>query len=450
MKDSADAADPPGPALGAGLYAPPAVDLAAIVRLARRLLGVAAAVAVVDPVGASQRRSWIDRAAEAPPAAALEAAALALPAEPTTWIADLSELPAGQTGPRALLPPSVRFLAANAIGNGLLAVFDAAPRPRTEVDARSLADLAEAARQLLAQHATALKAVAAEREFRILAETSTDTIVRGNLDGIRLYVSPAVRDLLGYEPEELIGRRAVEIVHPDDVPGFAAMMQRVREGRREVAVAELRQRHRDGSWVWMEAAVRLTYAPGTDIADGYVASVRDIRRRKELEQRLERLASSDDLTGLPNRARFRDQLLAALAAAAATGSEHALLYLDIDRFKHVNDGFGHPAGDEVLREAALRMRSVLGDGDFIARLGGDEFGAVLVGGRARAEAAAADLLAVMATPFRYGTVDLNLGVSIGIACVPEHGLDAERVLARADRALYGAKLGGRNAFRVSE
>jgi len=196
--------------------------------------------------------------------------------------------------------------------------------------------------------------------------------------------------------------------------------------------------------------VRLTYAPGTNVADGYVASVRDIRRRKELEQRLERLASSDDLTGLPNRARFRDHLVAALAAAEATGSEYALLYLDIDRFKHVNDGFGHPAGDKVLREAALRMRSVLDDGDFIARLGGDEFGAVLAGGRKRAEVAAADLLAVMAAPFRYGAAELNLGVSIGIACVPEHGLEAERVLASADRALYRAKLGGRNAFRVSE
>lgn len=447
MKDPVEASVPPVPGPGAGSDDPPAVDLGPIVRLARRFLGAAAAVAVAAPADRSERRLWTDRAPEAPPAAALEAAALALPAAASTWIADLTRHPAELAPAIATLAPSsVRFLAAVPTGGGLLAVFDATPRQRRDDDARCLADLAQAQEQILAHHAAA----AAERGFRILAENSTDTLVRGNLDGVRLYISPAVRDLLGYEPEELIGGRAMDLVHPDDLPRFAAMMQRVREGRREVAVAEVRQRHRDGSWVWMEASVRLTCAPGTEVADGYVASVRDIGKRKELEQRLERLASLDDLTGLPNRARFRDHLVATLAEAEAGGGDYALLYLDIDRFKHVNDGFGHPAGDWVLREVALRLRSVLGEGDFIARLGGDEFAAVLSGDRARAEAAAAAFLATMAEPFRYGAVDLDLGVSIGIACVPEHGREPERILASADRALYRAKLGGRNAFRVAE
>lgn len=348
---------------------------------------------------------------------------------------------------------AARFAAAVRFGDdgeGGLIVLGGAPRSRTEDGERQLRDLAAVAAQLLAERRARDRAEAGERAFRLLAETTTDTIVRGNLDGIRLYISPAVRDLLGYEPEELVGRRAIDIVHPDDVARFADLMRQIREGRMEVGVCEIRQRHRDGSWVWMEASVRHTFDARTGEADGYVASVRGIGRRKELEQRLARLASFDDLTGLPNRAMFREQLFASIERSQSIGTPFAVLYLDLDRLKLVNDMHGHAAGDAMLREAAVRFQSALRQEDFVARIGGDEFAAIVPGGREVGERIALRLVEAAMAPLHVRGAALGFGVSIGVACIPEHGLDPDRVLAAADLALYRAKTEGRNLVRVFE
>ncbi len=365
------------------------------------------------------------------------------------WIEDTLEDATFARCPYVMERPKLRFIASTTFGPagaGRLLLFDTRARTASADNLRRLEDLGAIAQQQLSLSKAAQEAKEREAGFRLLAETSTDTIVRGNLDGIRLYVSPSVKALLGYEAEELVGRKAIELTHRDDLPAFQSLMKDVRAGRLEVGVSEQRQRHRDGSWVWLEASLRLTYDQTTGNPNGYVASVREIGRRKKLEARLAQLATSDDLTSLPNRMLFGQRLLEAVEHTRQTGRCFALLYMDIDGFKQVNDSLGHPAGDAVLRDIATRFRSVLRADDTLARLGGDEFAFILTVNRAEAAELAQHLIAMAGRPFRYGEVDIMIGLSIGIACAPEDGLHPDDLLTRADQALYNAKAAGKNTY----
>lgn len=350
--------------------------------------------------------------------------------------------------------PPARFFACvlfGRCGTGRLCLYDIRPRRLDAHDRAALDDLAAVAGQSLDLFREACAAAGREADFRLLAETSSDTIVRGNLDGVRLYISPSVRTLLGYEPEELIGHRAAELVHPDDAAPFGAMMQRVRAGDLDVGVTEMRQRHRDGAWVWMEASVRLTHDPVSGAPNGYVASVRGVAERKRTEARLEHLASHDSLTGLPNRTLLARRLDAAIAGARSGGQPFALLCMDLDHFKPVNDTHGHQAGDAVLREVAVRLRAAIRPSDTAARLGGDEFAVIhtIKASPAEAAAVAERLIQAVAEPFRVGDVPVFIGLSIGIVCAPAGGLDPDALLSAADRALYDAKTAGRNTYRFA-
>lgn len=366
------------------------------------------------------------------------------------WIADTQTHEVCRTGPQIYLTSSVRFIAHAPFGTpelgGWLRLFDTHPHSTSAQALSQLEHLAAMAHQWLNLWTTAESALTREAQFRLLTETSTDTIVRGNLDGVRLYISPSVKTLLGYEPEELIGRKAIELTHPEDAPAFKALMQEVREGRLEVGTTEQRQRHKNGTWVWLEASVRLTRDPTTGIPDGYVASVRGMDRRKALETQLTYLASYDSLTGLANRALFNQQLHEALTQIQADKS-FALLFMDIDHFKQINDTYGHQAGDALLQEVAQRFRAALRSRDLLARLGGDEFTLLLEANRTEVALLAERLIASISQPVSYGALDISVGLSIGIACIPEHGQDSETLLSAADQALYQAKRAGKNTFR---
>lgn len=376
--------------------------------------------------------------------------------EAVTVVRDAREDAALCGSPWVTSAPHLRFLAALApqtAGGALVMIGDLGPRDLTPDDLRRLRDIAAMADQTLRLADQARHATLREREFRILAETSTDTIVRGNMEGVRLYISPSVRALLGYEPEELIGRRASDIVHPDDAVPFGALIGQIRAGTLDVGLIEVRQRHKDGRWVWMEASVRLTYEPLTGVPDGYVASVRDIQRRKQAEDHLTFLASHDALTGLANRSTFDRKLADALDRFQVDGQPVALLCLDVDRFKRINDTYGHQAGDALLRTVADRLRAAIGDAETAARLGGDEFALILLL-RDHDEAASLRLLATqlidaMAEPIHFGGQAIAAGLSIGIALSPRDGTDAHTLLSSADAALYAAKNSGRNMYRFA-
>lgn len=372
---------------------------------------------------------------------------------PPVWIADATAEADLAGMPVVSGTPGVRLLASVPFGPedlGRLAIFDTTARPLPADGIRRLEDLGAIADQWVRLALEAREARDREAEFRLLAETTTDTLVRGDLEGVRLYVSPSVTELLGYAPSELVGVRAIEIVHPEDVPAFRGMMGRVRTGELKVGLCEMRQRHRDGTWVWMEAAVRLTHDRETGQPNGYVASARGIGRRKALEAKLERLASHDALTGLPNRMLFEQHLRTALSETASTGRHFSVLYMDLDHFKRVNDSLGHQTGDLVLVEAARRFRAVLRMEDVVARIGGDEFVALVAVGRSGAATLAGRLIAALARPIAHESGMVGIGLSVGISSAPDDGQTVERLLAVADQALYSAKAAGRGVFRFHE
>lgn len=333
-------------------------------------------------------------------------------------------------------------------------------RPRTvfdEEDRKRLADLAvfiEAAlRGRIAQHRThraQRKAVDSERRFRLLADSANDVFVLGDLDMRRTYVSAAVRRVLGYAPAELIGVRAFDMLHPDDANIFAEYWTQVLAGVDERPTCCVRYRHKDGHHVWIEASVSLLPDEDAGGPSGYVAVLRDVSARREAEDRVRHMALHDALTGLPNRALFRDRLDQAIAHTARTHSPFAVLACDLDRFKAINDSLGHPAGDALLRHVAERMRSVLRPYDTIARLGGDEFAVVLsyLDDACAAPCLAERLIAAVGAPVHLDGQIVEVGISVGFTIATERDRDADELFKRADMALYEAKAGGRNTYRV--
>jgi diguanylate cyclase (GGDEF)-like protein len=184
------------------------------------------------------------------------------------------------------------------------------------------------------------------------------------------------------------------------------------------------------------------------LADGgFVRTFTDITKRKAAEAEVARLARHDVLTGLPNRALFHETLERSLADIPQHGGACAVLYLDLDGFKSVNDSLGHQVGDELLRRVAGGLVSIVGDGA-VARLGGDEFAVLAGGGAAEACALAERLIALFETPFQVGEHRVGVGLSVGIALAPDHALEAETLYRRADLALYRAKAEGRGTFRI--
>lgn len=292
-----------------------------------------------------------------------------------------------------------------------------------------------------------------ELRYRMLADYSHDVIVRMRADGERLYVSPSARDILGWTPLEMLGSRW-SLVHPDDRELQKQTMDDVIASG-EPRTAIYRVQHKDGHYVWIEAVTRpipSTDREGMDI----IYTGRDISRRVAAEEaleasrlELERMARVDALTDLANRRQFDERLNLALLRLQRHGTPIALMYLDVDHFKRINDTWGHAAGDEVLCSFARRLTRCVRSSDLVARLGGDEFvviieDAVLPGS---AEAVARKLIAEMHHSIDIGETTLVATTSIGIAYanVPT---DASTLLATADAALYAAKQAGRNTYRM--
>ncbi|MCJ2019037.1 EAL domain-containing protein [Methylobacterium sp. E-065] len=291
-----------------------------------------------------------------------------------------------------------------------------------------------------------------ERRFRLLAENSNDVFVLGDLDMRRLYVSPAVRSMLGYEPEEFVGSTPFDFAHPDDAYIFADLWAKARNERDGRFIACIRYRHKAGHYLWIEASVSLARETDSDQVIGYVATLRDVTTRREAEERVRHMALHDALTGLPNRTLFRDRLDQAIAHAARSGNPFAVLACDLDRFKAVNDSFGHATGDALLRVVADRMQGVIRPYDTVARLGGDEFAIVLtyLDEPCWAIRIAEQLIAVVSEPIDLDGQMVEVGVSIGLTLTTEQNATADELFKRADIALYEAKAAGRNTYREFE
>ncbi|MEI2453530.1 diguanylate cyclase domain-containing protein [Lysobacter firmicutimachus] len=282
-----------------------------------------------------------------------------------------------------------------------------------------------------------------ERRYRMLADYSHDVVVRMRADGQRVYVSPSARDILGWEPAQMLGSRE-SLVHPEDLERQQRLLAEVIASG-EPRTAVYRIRHKNGHYVWIEAVTRAIPAEDGNGMEAIYAG-RDITRRVETEraleasrQELERLARFDALTGLANRRQFEERMNLAVLGLNR-GASLSLLYLDIDRFKQINDNLGHATGDEVLRSFAQRLLGCVRSGDLAARLGGDEF-VVLIEDAAvpsAAEAVARKLIERMRRPIAIGERELSVTTSIGVAYA-DRPVETAKLLAAADAALYCAK-----------
>ena len=266
-------------------------------------------------------------------------------------------------------------------------------------------------------------------------------------DGIVLSVNPAFSKITGYLEGEIVGRGPGLLASGrHDAAFYAAMWREL--GERGEWQGEIWNRRKNGD-VFIEW-LSITRIPGSDGEGGYVATFSDITQRKEAEELIRHKAHHDPLTDLPNRTLFADRLQSALSNAHRYRRLMSLVYVDLDRFKDVNDTLGHNAGDALLIEASRRLGDCLRASDTVARLGGDEFAMILgeITSAGDAEEVARRALEALAQPFvlKEGTAEVS--GSIGIAFYPDHGSDATSLQRHADAALYAAKSDGRNRYRV--
>ncbi|TXM94905.1 EAL domain-containing protein [Methylobacterium sp. WL30] len=288
----------------------------------------------------------------------------------------------------------------------------------------------------------------ANTRIRLLADNATDILVIGDLDLRPDYISPAVQTILGYEPEDLLGRGMIDIIHPEDRMIVAAHWVQTKAGENP-GPCSVRHLHKDGQFVWMEASVSFVTDPKNGRATGAIVTLRDVTIRRKAEEQMRHMALHDALTGLPNRTLLHDRLNQAIAYADRTQSTFAVMACDLDRFKAINDSLGHPAGDALLRVVAERMQAVLRSYDTVARLGGDEFAIVLphLAEPCSANAIANRLIAAVSEPIDLDGHKVEIGVSIGFTVCTGGDVGADELFKRADIALYEAKAAGRSTSR---
>ncbi|MBG4684433.1 diguanylate cyclase [Pseudomonas aeruginosa] len=278
-----------------------------------------------------------------------------------------------------------------------------------------------------------------EARDRAILQSMRDGYFEMDVDGVILTVNPALCQLLGQTRETLIGHPYYELLGEDDLARARQPFQRAMQSGAGKTFAIPLQRA-DGSLGYFEATVSLIHDLQGELR-GYRGIVRDVSGQIAYQQQLLEMAYRDPLTGLGNRKAFDEQLGQALLRAGSGGSELALLYLDLDRFKEVNDRFGHDIGDALLRTVAERVRSTLRQPDKAYRLGGDEFAVLLEDSQENNPQRLAErLLAALVQPIALNGERIDFVTpSIGIALYPRHAGDAEGLVRAADSAMYEAK-----------
>jgi diguanylate cyclase (GGDEF)-like protein/PAS domain S-box-containing protein len=284
-----------------------------------------------------------------------------------------------------------------------------------------------------------------EDRFRSLIQNSSDVTMILSETGEFRYVSPAIKELLRYEPDELVGLRAMDFVHPEDLEFVRRLLGDDFQASPATATLEFRMLRKDGTTRDVEAVVsNQTDRPSVA---GYVSNIRDTTERKKFEALLAHRALHDPLTGLANRQLILDRAEQMLERARRTGEPLAVFFIDLDNFKDSNDSLGHGAGDQLLQMVAGRLRGILRASDTVGRLGGDEF-VILAEGVSLAsgpEMIAQRVHEVLKPPFHIpGVEGLTISISASIGIASGDRASAEELLRDADIALYRAKGAGRD------
>jgi diguanylate cyclase (GGDEF)-like protein/PAS domain S-box-containing protein len=423
---------------------------AAATKAARALVGAATDVRLIA-LGApptvdagGQPRACSDAAAawvSAVRGASLELAASGVPAA----VRDDLELPPSGT---VLVVP----LLAREETHGLLVVHAPGILPAAAVEsfealAASVALALEGAS--FAEHRHRRKS---EARFRSLVAHSTDLITVVDADGIVVFQSPSIERILGYRVEDVEGTPIERLVRDADRPRLAHIIAARGDGGRDGHVLECTFRHRDGTPRQFE--IQHTDLLDDEDVQGIVLNARDVSERKAFEEQLAHQAFHDSVTALANRPLFADRVSHALARAAREGGTIALMFVDLDDFKTINDSLGHAAGDATLRHVAGRLERVVRPNDTVARFGGDEFAVLLerVSGLQEAVDVAERILGALGEPIAIDGKEVYAHASIGI-CLSEPGAstaDADELLRNADVAMYMAKSKSKGGYRVFE
>ena len=311
-------------------------------------------------------------------------------------------------------------------------------------------------RQLLLGQRMAAALASKEANFRVLAEGSSDMVTRIGLDELIQYVSPSSVRIIGWQPDQLVGTPSLAGVNAQDLPRVSEVVAALKRGAMEEARITYRTRHRKKSEVWVESTLRVTRNSGE--IDGVVAITRDVTQQKNLEGKLETLATVDGLTGLANRRRFDERLLEEWGRAYRERTHLSLLMIDLDHFKAFNDQYGHPAGDECLRSVArILAAEAKRTTDLAARYGGEEFAMLLpntdeagcerIAERILREIRDAGLTHKLNFPSRIVTASIG-----GAVCRPgvERSAGHASLVEAADHALYAAKDSGRDRLEMAK
>ncbi|MFU8817506.1 MAG: putative bifunctional diguanylate cyclase/phosphodiesterase [Pseudomonadales bacterium] len=341
--------------------------------------------------------------------------------------------------------------------------FDFVKKP---YEARELVATMESAlreRRLEADHAVLDKELKdSEALHRFIVNRSPDLVYMLDRNGCFTFLNDRVETLLGYRKEELLGRHYSEIVDDDHVEQVRHVFNERRTGHRVASSVEVRLKSRvqrrgarlsRGQTVWMELTAMGVYEdPRERTRESFVGTygtARDVTERKEAEEVINFQAYHDLLTHLPNRVLLKDRLALAIAQAGRNKRKLAVMFLDLDRFKVVNDTLGHSMGDRLLKAVANRFQSCLRSGDTLARFGGDEFMLLLPEVRTRDDVVviADKILDRLTAPFSIDGHDLYVGASIGIALYPEAGDNEEALIQNADIAMYHVKGHRKNGYQ---
>ncbi len=345
---------------------------------------------------------------------------------------------------RNLLDPLDRVVAAaRRIGAGDAGARVDAPRGFSEI--LSLArDFDKMAESLQREQS---ETEAATEKFRTLFESADDAIIFNEFRSSCIEVNKVACEMFGYSRDELLRMRIADLYTPEFLEQIETLRATLAEQGRIIYETPLIAK--DGRLVPIEASARLVTYDGKPTV---LNVIRDISARKQAEKRIQYLAHFDPMTDLPNRALLRDRLDYALAQAQRQQLRVALLFIDLDGFKSINDRFGHHIGDLVLCETASRLKDAVRSSDTVARLGGDEFAVMLTNAATRetAGAVAEKLVKALAMPILVEGKEAKIGASIGIAHFPQDALDSDTLLRLADTAMYAAKAAGKNCWRLHE
>jgi diguanylate cyclase (GGDEF)-like protein/PAS domain S-box-containing protein len=320
-------------------------------------------------------------------------------------------------------------------------------QPRLDADGRPIA-IVGTVHDVTERRALESKLRESEARYASTVELAAVGIAHVAADGRFIWCNSRFREMLGYDNDELLALTIRDVSHPADVHLTDSDRSRLHEGVIDTLTIEKRYVRKDGATIW----VRITGAPRRDADDTLlydVAIVEDITVRKAAEDRVQYLATHDELTGLPNRTLFGELLQRAIDAARRHERLCAVLFIDLDRFKIVNDSLGHEAGDQLLKEVAARLRQCIRGSDVVGRLGGDEF-VVLLDGIPTVDTAAETakrVLSSLHTPIKIMSHECRVTGSVGIATYPNDARDAVTLMKHADMAMYLAKEEGKNNFQ---